>query len=108
MSDSFLTTVLEIVIVLDLLGVIAYFGLSLLRPKPRASTSSAPSGTAPNSLWRRSMATGRFGHFTQILRHPLSFRRARPTSPRPIARESLESAFGNLWRVLFSYENGLA
>ena len=108
MSDNFLTTVLEIVIVLDLLGVIAYFGLSLLRPRHRTATSSAPSGVAPNTLWRRRMPHGRFGQFTQILRHPLTFRRTRSTSPGPITRESLESAFGNLRRVLFSYEKGLA
>lgn len=101
MSDSFLTSVLEIVIVVDLLGVIAYFVLALLKPRhrPMESPSPAPSSTPPYSLWGRLIAATGLGSLA---------RKKRTSSDRPLARESLEVAFGDLRRVLFGYEKGLA
>ena len=109
MSDNFLTSGLEIVVVLDLLGLIAYFALALLKPRhrPAGSPSRPSSSVTPYFFWRRPLPATRLGDLTRFLTRPLSSRRKRRSSTGPIARESLETTFGNLRRVLFSYEKGL-
>ena len=79
MLDQFLTSVLQLVIVVDIIGVIAYFVLGGLK---RRSAPSAPSGTSllDRLPWRR---------------------------PRAVVPAS-DTDFSQLRRVLFSYQEGLA
>ena len=88
MLDRFLTSVLEVIIVLDLLGIIAYFVLGGLRSKNSAAerTAKDPSSKAP-PFWQR-----------------LPWRRSQPvgeTMPLPDATQSFS-------RVLYSFEQGLS
>ena len=53
MFDHFLTYILQIVIVLDVLGAIAYFALGALRKQKRATTPIELKGP---SLWQRLFA----------------------------------------------------
>ena len=83
--DHFLTSVLQLVIVLDILGVIAYFVLGSLRSRSRKPQAApAPIPHSP-SLWDR-----------------LRWRPALSESP-----EALAPALDNLKRVLYSYQQGL-
>jgi hypothetical protein len=78
--DHFLTSLLQLVIVLDVLGLLAYFALGSL--KSRKKTAPAP---ARPGIWAR-------------LCQGLRARR----------EENLDAALGNLKRVLYSYQQGLA
>ena len=88
--DNFLTSVLQIVIALDILGVIAYFTLGGFKPKTHKKqvelvTVKAPSARKP-------------------LRERLTGRR-----PPPVADhvKSRGSELDTLKRILYSYQEGL-
>ena len=82
MFDQFLTSILQIVIIVDVLGVIAYFVLAGLRPKP-AEADDSPRSLLNFLPWRR--------------QHRLA-----PVT-RPTANE-----FDQLRQVLYGYRQGLA
>ena len=79
MLDHFLTSVLQLVIVIDILGVIAYFVLGGLK---RGTTQPTASGSP---FWDR-----------------LPWRRPRAVAP------ATDGDFSQLRRVLYSYQEGLA
>jgi hypothetical protein len=78
--DHFLTSLLQLVIVLDVLGLLAYFALGSLK----SGKKTAPPPARPG-VWAR-------------LRQNLRARR----------EEDLDAALSNLKRVLYSYQQGLA
>ena len=82
MFDHFLTTVLQIIIVIDVLGLIAYFVLGALRPETQKQNHSLPRSS---SFW-----------------HRLPWR----NSQAPVA--ATNSEFGKLKEILNSYRQGLA
>ena len=82
MFDHFLTNLLQIVIVIDVLGAIAYFALGALRKQKRGATPIEIKGP---SLWQRLFA----GQQPQTV----------PATDRDFAR---------LQRVLYGFQNGLA
>ena len=83
MLDHFLTSLLQLIIVVDILGAIAYFVLGALKPKPRKETVSLHPG---ESIWARLPWLHR---------------------PRPVVQAS-DTDFDQLRRILFSYQEGLA
>ena len=83
MLDHFLTSLLQIIIVVDILGVVAYFVLGVLKPKPQKEAVPLRSG---ESIWTRLPW----------------FRRPRP------AVQASDADFDQLRRILFSYQEGLA
>ena len=80
MFDSFLTSILQIIIVVDILAVVAYFVLGGFKRKGSAKIASP--------------ATPKF-RFNK---------KARPAT----LASNLPDAFGDLKRVLYSFERGLA
>jgi len=93
MFDDFLSSTLKIILVLDIIGVIAYFGLGAFKRHKQKQPTLAPisvSNTVSNTVskpswWRR--------------------------TPRRITAESsatLQEACVSLKRVLYSFEKGLA
>tara|TARA_Y100000588_G_scaffold359107_1_gene417825 strand:- start:329 stop:580 length:252 start_codon:yes stop_codon:yes gene_type:complete len=82
MLDQFLTTILQVVIVVDVIGAIAYFVLGGFKSKKNEKTVAMEAQTS--SLWSR-----------------LTRRR----QPQMVAAQP--SDFDNLRRVLYSYEEGL-
>ena len=92
MMDHFLTSVLQVVIILDILGLVGYFVLGSLKSKKKRTSIPAPVQARGLPL-----ATPRF--FTRL--------RQRFTFSRSEGPESLEAALGNLKRVLYSYQQGL-
>ncbi|MCC7263302.1 MAG: hypothetical protein IT369_12355 [Candidatus Latescibacteria bacterium] len=91
MMDHFLNSLLQIVIVLDLLGLLAYFALSALKRRKQAAE--------PVALPAMALVEERPGLWTRF-RQRLSF--------RPGGQEDVEAALDNLRRVLYSYQQGLA
>ncbi len=85
--DHFLSSLLQIVIVLDLLGLLAYFVLGALKRRKKAEAAPVAPIPAEPGLWRR-------------FRQRLSF--------RPGNQEDMDAALDNLRRVLHSYQQGLA
>ena len=77
MFDQVLTTILQIVIVADILGLVAYFVLDALRP---AAPAEVPLSAGGSSFFDR-----------------FSFRRRRAVAP------ASELEFDQLRRVLYSY-----
>lgn len=110
MFNNFLSSLLQIVIILDVVGVVAYFVLIGLKPRPSdADATLLPPPTAGRSAsasrslgWRGALG---FHRLRSRLGHLVPRRRARPRMPMG---ESLEAAFGRLHRVLNSYQEGLA
>jgi len=82
MFDQFLTTILQIVIVVDVLGAIAYFALGGFKSKKNEKTVVLEAPTP--SLWSR------------LLRRQ-----------QPQMAAASQSDFDNLRRVLYSYEESL-
>jgi hypothetical protein len=82
MFDHFLTTVLQIIIIVDVLGLIAYFVLGALRSKTQ---EQAVPQAQRFSIWDR-----------------LPWRRSRAAIP------ATNSEFGQLKKVLFGFQEGLA
>jgi hypothetical protein len=82
MFDHFLTYILQIVIVLDVLGAIAYFALGALRKQKRATPSIELKGP---SLWQR------------------LFARSQPQTVPATDRD-----FARLQEVLYGFQVGLA
>lgn len=80
MFDHFLTTVLQIIIVADVLGLIAYFVLGALKPQAREKNIPRPS-----SFWSR-MPWG--------------------NSKAPLA--ATHNEFGKLKDILHGYQQGLS
>jgi hypothetical protein len=93
--DHLLTSVLQVVIVLDVLGLVAYFLLGGLKSRrQRKALQLAPVPVdAPASA--------------RSLFHGLSWRRA-PSAAAVPAAVSLEVAYADLRRVLDGYHEGLA
>ena len=80
MLDQFLTTILHVVIVVDILGVIAYFVVGGLRTSPQQEIKPRRTLSVLGWLpWRR-----------------------------PQVVPATESEFSKLKRVLYSYKEGLA
>lgn len=94
MMDQFLNSLLQIVIVLDVFGLLAYFVIGALKRRRRQAETPAP--TTPIALTQPERQPGRW----RRLRQRLSF--------RPAGHEDLDAALGNLRRVLYSYQQGLA
>ncbi|MBM3280677.1 MAG: hypothetical protein FJY95_21755 [Candidatus Handelsmanbacteria bacterium] len=88
MMDQFLSALLQIVILLDVVGLLAYFVLGAL--KRRRESVPAPASVA---------AVARPGWWQRV-RQRLSF--------PPGSQEDLEASLHNLRRVLHSYKQGLA
>lgn len=86
MMDHFLNSLLQIIIVLDVLGLLAYFVLGGLKSKKKTAPVSVQAPAGPG-FWSR-------------------LRQRLPT--RAGNREELDEALGNLKRVLYSYQQGLA
>ncbi|MBT4500950.1 MAG: hypothetical protein HOC74_24685 [Gemmatimonadetes bacterium] len=90
MFDNFLTSILQVVIVIDVLGAIAYFVLGGLKRKKRQALEQSghaqPAEVIPlhEPFWKRFS----WGH------------------PRPIP--ATEGDFDQLRQVLYSYREGLA
>ena len=89
MMDHFLNSLLQIVIVLDLLGLLAYFVLGALKRRKQAAEP------VPALV----MVEQRPGLWTRF-RQRLSF--------HPGGQEDVDAALDNLRRVLYSYQQGLA
>lgn len=96
MLNEFLSHTLQAVIAIDLVGIVAYFiltGTRRRRPDPvRAAPLPAPRDP---SLWHRLVRTDRQ-------------RACGPKAASPVADSSLDSAFGQLRRVLDGFGSGLA
>lgn len=88
MMDHFLNSLLQVVIILDVLGLLAYFVLGSLKSKKKPA--SAP---------------------VQVLAEPGFWSRLRQRLPGRVGGqggENLDAALDNLKRVLYSYQQGLA
>ena len=105
MFNDFLTSLLQIVVVLDVLGVVAYFVLGALKPRSRtvASTSFGDTAEVRYPFWRRALVRIRAPHLGLGAHGHVSGNR-----PRVRTSDSLDQALGNLKRVLYSYQEGLA
>ncbi len=94
MLNEFLTSTLQIVIVLDVLGVVAWYVLAAWRASPKTVMSSPTtmSVASPVTLW---------GKLTGST-HPLQ------SAPAQRVGQSLDDSLGQLRRVLDSYRSSLA
>lgn len=88
MMDNFLNSLLQVVIILDVLGLLAYFVLGSLKTKTKAAPAPVQV-LAPPGFWSR-------------LRERL------PVQMGGQGGENLDAALDNLKRVLYSYQQGLA
>jgi len=88
MMDQFLSSLLQVVIVLDVVGLLAYFALGALKRRRKSVPAPAPVPVVARPGW------------WQRVRQRLSF--------RPGSQEDLEASLHNLRRVLHSYQQGLA
>ena len=116
MFDSFLTDLLKIIIVVDVLAVVAYFMIGA--GKRRAAQLTSPTQEAPIPAESLSLESNRLPEMIQGL--SLKQRLGRPLrrlwwrshqmapSSRHSSSESLDAAFTKLRRVLTSYDEGLA
>lgn len=86
MMDHFLNSLLQVVIILDVLGLLAYFVLGGLKSKKKVAPTPVQVPAEPG-FWSR-------------LRERLPVRAGNG--------EDLDEALGNLKRVLYSYQQGLA
>ena len=87
MFDNILSSLLVIVIVLDIVGAIAYFALGALRKQKRdlaPAPAPAPVPAQPPSLWQRIFSR---------------------RQPRALA--ATEGDFAQLHRVLYGFQDGL-
>ncbi len=85
MFDNILSSLLVIVIVLDIVGAIAYFALGALRKQKRdLAPAPAPVPAQPPSLWQRIFSR---------------------RQPRALA--ATEGDFAQLHRVLYGFQDGL-
>ena len=116
MFDHFLTDLLKVIILVDLLGVVAYFILGAIKPRTgRSSPDASPfeatapqgalleslSSSQPSGIHRmRDRLTDRFPRLSCLKKH--MHRRA------PVSSQNLETALSRLRRVLHSYQEGLA
>lgn len=86
MMDHFLNSLLQVVIILDVLGLLAYFVLGGLKRKKKAIPAPVVQLAGPG-FWAR-------------------LRQRLPVGAG--SREDLDEALDNLKRVLYSYQQGLA
>jgi len=112
MFEHFLTDLLKIVIVLDVLGVVAYFLLGVLKPKSGvepANPALSELASPPVPLGGLAAAeAGKFGQLRSRLATAVSkLLPGRGESRAPASAASLEAAFVRLNRVLHSYGEGL-
>ena len=112
MNSDFLSSLLQIVIVLDVVGVVAYFVLTGLKARRTgAMDTRRPSSTPalPDRMTAepRESAGPDPGRLSSILSRLLP-RRAHHTAASAATGDSLEAAFARLQRVLNSYQEGLA
>jgi hypothetical protein len=103
MFNEFLTSTLQVVLVLDVVGVIAYFVLSAARSRTPAPEAAEPASPSPareqraNPLWHKLIGPRK------------AAQAAPPQAAMASIREpSLDSALGQLRRVLDSYRTSLA
>ena len=113
MFEHFLTDLLKIVVVLDVLGVIAYFLLGALKPKPGIEPGDLvhpePIPSSPIAPSPASSRAGRFGQLRIWLATSASrLLPGRRESHAAASAASLDAAFVRLNRVLHSYRDGLA
>lgn len=95
MLNEFLTQTLQVIVALDVAGVVAYFLLSALRARRRqavVATARAASSSDCPSLWQKLARRRR-------LSRPLAV---------ALADDSLSGALSRLRRVLDSYGSSLA
>ena len=94
MLNEFLTNTLKIIIVLDVLGVVAWFVLAARRPSHKTVMSSPTTMTvvSPVTLW------GKLTGSTHRLQ----------SAPAQRVGQSLDDSLGQLRRVLDSYRSSLA
>ena len=118
MFDSFLSEILKIIIVVDILAVIAYFTIGARRRKADSELSQEKD-LAPDfavqleAVQHDRVSTSQvdaplYERVTAHLRGALSGQRKRHDDKKSGASESLETAFLNLHRVLTSYHQELA
>ena len=114
MFDNFLTDLLKIIIVVDVLAIIAYFMVGAGR---RRAQMPAPSTQARIPAEGLSLESNRLPEtipapsLRQRLERPFRrlWWRSRHTAPSSYSpSESLDTAFAKLRRVLTSYHEGLA
>ena len=115
MFEHFLSDLLKVIILIDVLGVAAFFILGAIKPRTgRSSPDASPleamaphgalleslSSAQPSRIHRmRERLTGRFPRLSSL----------RPRHRRaPVSSPNLETAFSRLRRVLYSYQKGLA
>ncbi len=84
MFDDFLSSTLKIIIVLDIIGLIAYFVLGAIKAQKQKQVPLPQTLPGKRSWWRRS---------------------SNPLPPEPA--DSLQEACVSLKRVLYSFEKGL-
>ena len=105
MFNDFLSSLLQIVIVIDVIGVVAYFILTALRPRE----ADAPRAEEPVHMPGHSRALG--GPRITLLARVRA--RLGRMVPQRVGRgpssssEGLEASFERLRRVLNSYQEGL-
>ena len=107
MFNDFLSSLLKIVIVVDIVGVVAYFVLTALKPRHGEGTphSSAPVTESTTPRWHG------WPQVAALQRLRAGFGRFSPSQPRHVrasTSEGLEASFARLHRVLNSYQEGLA
>ena len=105
MFNDFLSSLLQIVIVIDVIGVVAYFVLTALRPRETETPRAPAPQPAPGQS--RSDRGPRLALLTRVrtsLGRLVPRRRGRG---QHTTSEGLEASFDRLRRVLNSYQEGL-
>jgi hypothetical protein len=118
MFDSFLSDILQIIIVVDILAVIAYFTIGARRRKadselPQEKDRAPDFAVQLEAVQHNRVSTSQvdaplYERVTAHLRGALSGQRKRNDDGKSVASDSLETAFLNLRRVLTSYHQELA
>ena len=107
MFNDFLSSLLQVVIVVDVVGVVAYFLLTALRPRQTDTSQELSGASAPSSgsrPWTRPAAAGTSRLRALVGRVVPGRARLAPAT----TAANLEDSFSRLRRVLYSYQEGLA
>ena len=102
MFDHFLTSILQVVIVVDILGAIAYFVLGGMKQKKRQALQATLNEQTVEVVPLRKPLRERFAS-----KSPFAFfKRFSRNRPRPVPAN--QGDFDQLRRILYSYQEGLA